>query len=112
MSEPFEAEVIVPELPNMGVHRGAPFMLLRGKGGDVDGCFALAQQVGDQVSLCSDWVGEQKTIDGALRVICGDPVALTSPKALLHIAIALVGCFAFAERRKRGAEEKKTEPQT
>lgn len=103
MPEPqdaFEAEVLTDAIVNLGVAKGAPFMLLR----RADGAYALAQKVGDQVFLTSDWCAPQKILDGALRVVGGDPAALTHPKALLHVSIALVGVFLEAERRRMKKE--------
>ncbi|MGJ0393017.1 MAG: hypothetical protein ACR650_09705 [Methylocystis sp.] len=91
----FEAEVL-SEIPNLGGAKGAPFLLLRAP----DGAFALAQKVGDQFNVVSEWASEQRVLDGAVRVLGQDPAALTSPKALQHLALALVGIFAAAERRK------------
>jgi hypothetical protein len=97
-AETFQAEVIA-ELPNLGVANGAPYQLLRAD----DGAFALAQKIGDRYELMSDWVVEQKVLDGAARVLCRDPAAMTNPKALQHIALALVGIFVTAQKRREAA---------
>lgn len=88
------------EIPNLGVAKGAPFLLVRA----ADGGFALAQKIGDRFEFRSDWVVEQKVLDGAIRVLGQDPAALTNPKALQHIALALVGIFAVATKRREAKE--------
>jgi hypothetical protein len=97
---PIEAEVLT-EIPNRAVVGGAPFLLVRGVGGEKDGCFALARKIGDAAQLESDWVREEKIVDSALRVLAGDQAALTHPKALLHVSIAFAGVFVAAARRGR-----------
>ncbi|MDP3554848.1 hypothetical protein [Methylocystis sp.] len=93
---------VLADIPNMAVHRGAPFLLLR----DAQGRFALGQQIGDEVALRSDWVEEEKTVNGALRVLGGDHQALTSPKAMLHISLALAGVWVAAARLNLSDEPK------
>jgi hypothetical protein len=109
---PVDAEILA-EIPNLAIHKGTPRLLLRGKGGEMDGCFALGQTVGGKAELISEWVREEKVVNGALRVLAGDQQAITDPKALRHIAIALAGIFVAAERRRMGTDDSKgTDEQT
>lgn len=93
-----QARVLL-EIPNCSVAGGAPLLLMR----DGDGRHCIGQQVGLSVEPRGAWVEAQAAVDMALRILGGDPKAITHPRAMAGLATALLGIECWLEQARRNA---------
>jgi len=97
-TQTFEAERLLP-VPDMSGANGAEFCVVR----DRRGFHALAQEQSAEWKLLTGWVDPQAALDVALRILGGDPKAMTEPRAMRGVAVALVGVECWLEQARRKA---------
>lgn len=100
--EQVEVEAILDGIQNFGVANGAPFSILR----DMQGRFALGQMRGETMTVASNFVDMADAAEWALRALGGDKRAITHPRIIIALALALVGPIAEGELARKRAKEK------